>query len=113
MKGNANMKTFKDIIDANGGTAPEFVVDLADFTGNEKDRGSTISASCWTDDPDVLGMSATFSVDASWQRDGGIGRYDNLHGELDGAMMALANQIEARFGGEWSYSAPDCSFVQI
>ena len=105
-------KTFTEIITANGGKAAEFSVDLADFTGDEKDRGATITAACWTDDPEMLNHAAIFSVDASWQHFGGIGRYDNLHGELDTALMALEKQIKAKFGGEWVYSASDCALVQ-
>lgn len=106
------MKTFREVINANGKKAVELTVNLSDYTGDKRDEGLTVSATCWTDDPDVLDTPATFSIDASWQRDGGVGRYDNQHGELDAPIMAIINQIVAKFGGEWHYSPSDCALLQ-
>lgn len=106
------IKTFKDVLAENDGKAPEFTVKLADFTGRQADEGLTIAAFCWTDDPAMLDHPALFNVDASWQSEGGIGSHDNLHGELDAPIMALAKQISVKFGGEWLYDAADSTLVQ-
>ena len=77
------------------------------------DRGKYICASCSTDDEDVLDSPAMFDIDASWQFDGGIGRYDNMHGELDFRIFMLMKRIEKKFGGSWRYSACHSAIVQV
>lgn len=109
---NETTKTFRDVLAANDGKASEFMVKLADFTGRQTDEEKTVAAYCWTDDPDMLDRPAAFTLDASWQSEGGIGSHDNLNGELDAPIMALAKQIAAKFGGEWLYDAADSTLVQ-
>ena len=82
------MKTYKEVIELIGNR--EFAVDL--------DDGNKLTASCWTDDPEVLGWPAAFDVSASWG-DGSIGNYDNLKGELDIPLMRLADEIEKAIPG--------------
>lgn len=76
------------------------------------DRGKYIRASCSTDDEDVLDSPAMFDIDASWQYDGGIGRYDNMRGELDTLIFSLLRRIERIFGGTWCYDATIPAIVQ-
>ena len=113
--------TFKEITAANGGEPVEFKVAvptkgvrLIDEEGEPyvTDGGGTLTASCWTDDPDVMDAPAVFDVDASWQLDGGIGRYDNQHDELLPQIEKLIEQIAAKFGGDWYYSDADCLIEQ-
>lgn len=110
------MKTFREVIEANGGEPAEFVVAVptkgerkTDSEGEPyfTDGDGTLTASCWTDDPDVMDSPAAFDIDASWQFDGGIGRYDNMHDELMPQIDDLAAQIKAKFGGEWFFDAAD------
>lgn len=114
-------KTFREVIEANGGKPVEFKVAVPakgerriDEEGGPcvTDGDGYLTASCWTDDDEMLDLPASFDVDASWQHDGGIGRYDNLHGELDSALRALSNKIAAKFGGDWCYDAADSAFYQ-
>jgi len=98
-------KTFREVIEACG----------EDFEPTVTlDDGSTISAACWTDDEEVLAWPARFDVATSLDRGNGtaIGRYDNLHGELDGALNILCKQIGDKVGGEWFYSPADCQIVE-
>ncbi|MBQ5795523.1 MAG: hypothetical protein IIW14_05970 [Kiritimatiellae bacterium] len=95
--------TFKEVIDLIGNR--EFAIEL--------DGGKTLTAYCWTDDPEVLEWPATFDVVASWRDDGSIGMYDNLKGELDIPIMRLADEIgKAVPGIKLLYSDPDGYFEQ-
>ncbi len=95
--------TYREIIESNNGD--EIII------YRKLDDGSELTATCWTDDPDALDLAASFSVDASWM-ECGIGRFDNLHGELDGVLGEIAQEIGSRFGCEWTYDAANCAIVQ-
>lgn len=103
------MKTYRQVIEANGGEPAEVEVELGEYTGKDADKGLTLKAWCFTDDDDLLDSAAAFDISTSW---GDIGRYDNMHGELDGALCALANKVAAKFGGDWRYDAADGMFYQ-
>ena len=115
-------KTFKELIEANGGEPVEFKVAVPtkgvrhiDEEGEPyvTDGDGYITATCWTDDDDVLPRPAAFDVDTSWSGDfPGIGRYDNQHGELDGVIGQLVDEIAAKFGGEWFFSDADNMIYQ-
>lgn len=89
--------TFRQVIEKLGG--------VRTFT-QEMSNGQSLEAFCWTDDPEMLDMPATFDIRGSW---GEIGRYDNLNGELDIDIMCLADKIRAAIPeiGQLVYNPPD------
>ena len=99
-----HMKTFREVL-AEIGDENEFRVDLED--------GAYITASCCTDDPEVMDWPATFDVVASWSVDGQVGRYDNLHGELEPYIESIIDMISDNLGGRWHYDAADGTIAQI
>lgn len=115
-------KTYKEVIEANGGEPVEFKVAVPtkgvrriDEEGEPyvTDGDGYLTATCWTDDEDILPTAAAFDVDTSWSGTfPGIGRYDNQHGELDGEIGQLIDKIAAKFGGEWVFDAAENMIYQ-
>ena len=106
------MKTFKEILDTNGGEPIELKVTVPGNGDKIIFDDEYIRAMCWTDDDEVMKTPAVFDVDCSWQFDGGVGVYDNQHGELDCYIDKLIAQIVDMFGGKWYYDAADATIVQ-
>lgn len=92
------MKTFRQIIEANHGEPLEI--------STIEESGLKVTASCWTDDPEVMDWPASFDVSADWEI--------TCHSPVsDAAICYLHDLIVAEVGGDWCYDPADLAFKQV